>query len=304
MNPTHAGAGRRRGVSGVSEASIGIIGGSGLYELSGIEAGRDVSLDTPFGAPSAAYRVGTLAGRRVAFLPRHGTGHRFGPAQINTRASIHGFKQLGVERILSVSAVGSMQEDVAPLDMVVPDQFIDRTRHRADTFFDKGIVVHVPFADPICSDLQGHLAGAAADGPVRVHRGGTYLCIEGPQFSTRAESHLYRSWGVTVIGMTNLPEARLAREAEICYATLALVTDYDCWREEDTVDVDTILDNLRRNASHAADVLRRCVERLPAERGCGCGQALAGAILTRPDCIPAETRRRLDRLIGHRLRKE
>ena len=285
----------------MNKVFTGIVGGSGLYELSDIEGTEEVCLDTPFGAPSAPYHVGTLAGHRVAFLSRHGAGHRLGPTEINARANIHGFKQLGVQRLLSVSAVGSMQEEVAPLDMVVPDQFIDRTRHRADTFFSNGVVVHVAFADPICPDLSAHLVTAAGATPVRVHAGGTYLCMEGPQFSTRAESRMYRSWGVKVIGMTNVSEARLAREAEICYATLALVTDYDCWREEDAVDVDAILENLRQNARHAAKVLKGCVARLPAERACDCGEALVGAILTRPEVIQAETRQRLKLLIGHRL---
>lgn len=287
----------------MTRAEIGIIGGSGLYDLSGIENGREVHLQTPFGEPSDAYHVGNLGGRSVAFLPRHGGGHLLAPGRINARANIHGFKQLGVERILSVSAVGSMQEEIAPLDMVVPDQFIDRTRHREDTFFDAGPVVHVAFADPICPDLARGLIRAVA-APVRVHGTGTYLCMEGPQFSTRAESHLYRSWGVSVIGMTNLTEARLAREAELCYATLALVTDYDCWREGDEVAVDQILEILAQNAGHAAEVLGRCVAALSAERSCTCSEALASAILTRPDRIPRPIRRRLDLLIGHRLGKE
>ncbi len=285
----------------MSEASIGIVGGSGLYEMAGLQETGVVELDTPFGAPSAPYRLGTIQGQTVAFLPRHGTLHTFSPTRINYRANIYGFKTLGVTRILSASAVGSMREEIAPRDILLPDQFIDRTRHRADTFFDEGVVAHVSLADPFCPQLRAACASAGEDLPVRVHPAGTYLCMEGPQFSTRAESHLYRSWGVSVIGMTNLTEARLAREAEICYVTLALVTDYDCWREGGAVDVEEILENLRHNAAHAGDLVRRTVASLPPERSCACGEALAAAILTRPEGISQATRRRLQRLIGHRL---
>jgi 5'-methylthioadenosine phosphorylase len=285
----------------LAKAAIGIIGGSGLYQMAGLEDAREVELATPFGPPSGPYRLGTLAGRRVAFLPRHGPGHRLSPSQINFQANVYGFKQLGVTRILSASAVGSMQEEVAPLDIVIPDQFIDRTRHRPDTFFEDGIVAHVSMADPVCPELCRICAAAAKDVPVRLHEGGIYLCIEGPQFSTRAESRLYRAWGVSVIGMTNLQEAKLAREAEICYVTLALVTDYDCWRDGGDVDVEEILSHLRQNADHAAAILRQAVSAVPAERSCKCGSALQDAILTHPDGIPEATRRRLDRIIGHRL---
>ncbi|MFQ5669752.1 MAG: S-methyl-5'-thioadenosine phosphorylase [Acidobacteriota bacterium] len=288
----------------MTEAEIGIIGGSGLYDLTGISDAREVALKTPFGAPSAPYRVGSLRGRAVAFLPRHGAGHRFSPSSINYRANLFGFKLLGVTRILSASAVGSMREKIAPRDLVLPDQFLDRTRHRADTFFDEEIVAHVSLAEPVCPELFRTCIAAARNTTARLHTGGTYLCMEGPQFSTRAESRLYRSWNVAVIGMTNLQEARLAREAEICYLTLALVTDYDCWREGATVAVDAILENLEQNARTAAVVLEETISRLPAERGCRCQEALMQAILTRPEVIPAETRKKLAPLIGHRLPPE
>jgi 5'-methylthioadenosine phosphorylase len=282
-------------------ASIGIIGGSGLYEMAGLEGAVEVQVETPFGEPSGPYRLGVMEGRRVAFLPRHGAGHRLSPSDINFRANLFGFKKLGVSRILSASAVGSMQEGIAPLDIVLPDQFIDRTRHRPDTFFEDGIAAHVSMADPVCPQLLQLTAEAAAGVPVRLHRGGVYLCIEGPQFSTRAESELYRSWGVSVIGMTNLQEAKLAREAEICYVTLALVTDYDCWRDGGDVDVEEILSHLRRNADHAAAILKSAVTAMPDERTCSCGTALQDAILTHRDGIPEATRRRLEPIIGHRL---
>ena len=285
----------------MADASIGIIGGSGLYRMAGLEDAVEVEIETPFGEPSGPYRVGTMEGRRVAFLPRHGMHHGLSPSGINFRANLFGFKKLGVSRILSASAVGSMQEGIAPLDIVIPDQFIDRTRHRPDTFFEDGIVAHVSMADPICPQLLTLSAEAAADVPVRVHRGGIYLCMEGPQFSTRAESELYRTWGVSVIGMTNLQEAKLAREAEICYVTLALVTDYDCWRDGGDVDVEEILSHLRRNADHAAAILARTVARIRGERDCSWGTALQDAILTHPDGIPEAVRRRLEPIIGHRL---
>ena len=284
----------------MAAAEIGVLGGSGLYDFPGLEGVEEVRLDTPFGPPSDTYRLGTLGGRRVAFLARHGRGHHLSPSAINYRANLFGFKLLGVSRVLSASAVGSLSEAIAPLDVVVPDQFIDRTRHRADTFFEDGIVAHVGLADPVCPELTGALAGAASDLPIRLHRGGVYVCIEGPQFSTRAESHLYRSWGASVIGMTNVQEARLAREAELCYATLALVTDYDCWREGESVEVAAILAILARNAAHATALLGNCIRSLPAGRSCDCGAALRDAILTPLDRVPAATRDRLRPLLDGR----
>ncbi len=281
-----------------AQAEIGIIGGSGLYEFPGLEGARDLRLRTPFGVPSAPYRVGRLEGRTVAFLARHGLGHRLMPTEINFRANIHGFRQLGVTRVISASAVGSMKEGIEPLHLVVPDQMVDRTVSRTMTFFGGGVVAHVALADPFCAELRRVLGAAARAARVRVHEGGTYLCIEGPQFSTRAESQLYRSWDVDVIGMTNLPEARLAREAELCYATLALVTDYDCWHEvEEEVSVDAVLVNLKRNAEAAAATLRQAVRALPASRRCPCAAALATAIITRPP-FPAAARRRLGLLLA------
>jgi 5'-methylthioadenosine phosphorylase len=284
---------------------IGVIGGSGLYRMGAVEVEEERRVETPFGEPSDVYVIGRLAGKRVAFLPRHGRGHRLLPSEIDFRANVFGFKVLGVERLLSVSAVGSMQQAYAPGHVVVPDQFIDRTRHRPDTFFGDGLVAHVSFADPICPTLAVALADAATAAGATVHRGGTYLCMEGPQFSTRAESHLYRSWGVDVIGMTNLQEAKLAREAEICYATLAMVTDYDCWHEsEEAVSVEAVLAVLAANAALGEETLRRAVEALPERRtvgeeaGCGCGAALTHALLTDRAAVPAETVEKLRPLIG------
>ncbi|MCZ6746252.1 MAG: S-methyl-5'-thioadenosine phosphorylase [Acidobacteria bacterium] len=285
----------------MTEIEFGIIGGSGLYELAGVEDVQDVQVETPFGEPSAPYRVGRLGDRRVAFLPRHGVDHTLSPTRINYRANIFGFKKLGVQRLLSASAVGSMREGIAPRDIVLPDQFIDRTRHRPDTFFSDGVVAHVSMADPFCPQLSETAVAAAANVPVRLHRGGVYLCMEGPQFSTRAESVLYRSWDVAVIGMTNLQEARLAREAELCYLTLALVTDYDCWRQDQAVDVQEILENLQHNAVHAAMILKGVVSALPPERTCSCGEALVHAILTAPSAIPSATREKLAPILAHRL---
>ena len=285
----------------MKEIEFGIIGGSGLYELAGVEDVQDVQVETPFGEPSAPYRVGRLGDRSVAFLPRHGVDHTLSPTRINYRANIFGFKKLGVQRLLSASAVGSMREGIAPRDIVLPDQFIDRTRHRPDTFFSDGVVAHVSMADPFCPQLSETAVAAAANVPVRLHRGGVYLCMEGPQFSTRAESVLYRSWDVAVIGMTNLQEARLAREAELCYLTLALVTDYDCWRQDQAVDVQEILENLQHNAVHAAMILKGVVSALPPERTCSCGEALVHAILTAPSAIPSATREKLAPILAHRL---
>ena len=243
--------------------------------------------------------LGTLGGRRVAFLPRHGRGHRHSPTRIPVRANIYALKSLGVERVVSVSAVGSLQEHLRPLDIVIPDQIIDRTRHRVDTFFDEGIVAHVAFSDPFCGDLGAALASAARESPVNVHVGGTYVAMEGPQFSTRAESELYRSWGASVIGMTALPEAKLAREAELCYATMAMVTDYDCWHEsEEEVSVEMIIANLGRNAEVSQDVMRRLAGSLGGERGCGCGSSLETAIVTGREHIGDDTKARLSAIIG------
>jgi 5'-methylthioadenosine phosphorylase len=281
--------------------TVGVIGGSGLYQMEGLSAVEELALSTPFGEPSDAFLVGELGDVRLVFLPRHGRGHRIPPSAINFRANIWGLKKLGVDRILSLSAVGSMREDVAPGDFVVIDQFIDRTRHRADTFFDRDVVAHVMFADPVCEPLRRVLVEAARKIGVRVHDGGTYVCMEGPQFSTRAESRLYRSWGVDVIGMTNLQEAKLAREAEISYATVAMATDYDCWHEShDDVSIDAILAIMNQNVQRARDLIRAAVPMLPADLGCGCGQALQHAITDRSR-IPAQARERLGLLIGRYL---
>ena len=285
-----------------SAVRIGVIGGSGLYDMDELTDRETVEVSTPFGEPSAPYVVGALDGRRVAFLARHGQGHRLMPSELNFRANIFGFKTLGVERILSASAVGSLQERYRPLDLVVPDQFLDRTRGRVSTFFGGGIAAHVGFAHPICSVLGDIVVEAAAGSGATVHRGGTYVCMEGPQFSTLAESRLYRAWGMDIIGMTNLQEAKLAREAEICYSTLALVTDYDCWHEgHDDVTVEMVIATLRQNAVTAQRVVRDAVARLPIERDCECATALGSAIITRPEQIPAAVRRDLAPIIGRYL---
>jgi 5'-methylthioadenosine phosphorylase len=284
-------------------AQIGIIGGSGLYDMAELSDRQDVSLTTPFGEPSGPYVVATLRGRRVAFLPRHGIGHRFQPSELNFRANIYGFKKLGVEWILSASAVGSLREDYKPTDLVVPDQFFDRTRNRVSTFFGDGLVAHVGFAHPFCRPISALLVDSARRAGATVHEGGTYVCMEGPQFSTVAESNYYRSAGFDIIGMTNLQEAKLAREAEICYATLALVTDYDCWHpDHDSVTVEMVVATLTQNARTAQQVLANAVEQLPIARTCECARALATAIMTRPDVVPAATRERLDLLVGKYLR--
>jgi 5'-methylthioadenosine phosphorylase len=283
----------------LQQAEIGIIGGSGLYSMPGFGDIEEISLQTPFGTPSDPYVLGTLEGRKVAFLSRHGRGHRFMPTEINYRANIHGFKQLGVERILSLSAVGSLKEEHRPLDFVVPDQFIDRTRHRIDTFFGDGLVVHVGFGEPVCADLAKVAVDACGRAGVNVKSGGTYLNMEGPQFSTKAESNLYRSWGLDVIGMTNLTEARLAREAELCYATVAMVTDYDCWHpEHDHVSVEQIVGVLLKNAEHACTVVREAVAAMPKLRSCKCGSALKNSIITQKSAVPAATLERLHLLVG------
>jgi 5'-methylthioadenosine phosphorylase len=286
----------------LSQAEIGIIGGSGLYSMPGLVDVREVKQPTPFGDPSDPYVLGTLEGRKVAFLARHGRGHRLLPTELNFRANIYGLKQLGVERIVSVSAVGSLKEEHKPLDFVIPDQFFDRTRHRVDTFFGEGIVAHIAFADPVCPELATVVEAACKKSRVTGNRGGTYLCMEGPQFSTKAESNVYRSWGMDVIGMTNLQEAKLAREAEICYVTVAMVTDYDCWHpHHDSVTVDQILAVLLKNAENAAQVVRQTVASMPTTRNCKCGAALAHAILTDRDKIPAPTREKLKLILDKYL---
>ena len=283
--------------------TIGIIGGSGLYDMAELTGRTEERLSTPFGEPSAPYVTGTLRGKRVAFLARHGIGHRILPSELNFRANVFGFKQLGVEYILSASAVGSLKEEYRPLDLLIPDQFFDRTKGRVSTFFGRGLVAHVGFAHPFCSRLSEIAFDAGRSVNATVHKGGTYVCMEGPQFSTLAESRLYRSWGMDVIGMTNLQEAKLAREAEICYATIALITDYDCWHPaHDHVTVDMIVANLMQNARTAQQVIADAVSRLPYERTCECASALKHAIITRPEAVPDQTRKELEPLVGKYLR--
>jgi 5'-methylthioadenosine phosphorylase len=278
---------------------LGIIGGSGLYEMGELIDREQRTIATPFGEPSGAYVMGTLRGKRVAFLPRHDVGHRLLPSELNFRANIYGFKVLGVEAIISASAVGSLREEYKPLDLVFPDQFIDRTFDRHATFFGNGIVGHVTFAHPVCDRLRKMTAACAEREGATVHKQGTYICMEGPQFSTLAESHLYRSWGADVIGMTNLQEAKLAREAEICYATMALVTDYDCWHpEHDSVTVEMIIRNLTENAKTAQQVIAAAVDAYAGPRDCACGSALATALITRPDAIPDQVKKDLAPIIG------
>ena len=280
------------------KAEIGIIGGSGLYSMPGFEKVEEASIETPFGSPSDNYVLGELAGRKVAFLARHGRGHRISPSELNFRANIYGMKSLGVERILSLSAVGSLKEEHRPLDFVIPDQFFDRTRGRLATFFGEGLVAHISFAHPICPELARIAAGAASSAGVNAKSGGTYLCMEGPAFSTKAESNVYRSWGMDVIGMTNLTEAKLAREAEICYVTVAMVTDYDCWHpDHDAVTVNQIIATLNKNAENACAVVAKAVAKMPKERACACGSALAHAIITDRKLVPEATRRKLGVLI-------
>ena len=285
------------------KAEIGIIGGSGLYTMPGLEKAREVRLSTPFGRPSDAYVVGRLEGRNVAFLARHGRGHVVMPSEINYRANIYGFKKLGVERIISVSAVGSLREDMRPLDVVLPSQFFDRTKDRPSTFFGGGLVAHISFGDPVCAGIVDVLAHTCKSLGLSYHPGGTYVCMEGPAFSTKAESSTYRAWGMDVIGMTNLQEAKLAREAEICYATMAMVTDYDCWHpEHDAVTVNQIIEYLNRNSEHAQSVIRQAVREMPRERACKCGSALSHALITDRKKIPAATRKRLALLVGKYLK--
>ncbi len=283
----------------LSKAEIGIIGGSGLYSIPGFEAHEEVRLQTPFGEPSDAYIVGTLEGKEVAFLARHSRGHKISPSELNFRANIYGMKMLGVSRILSLSAVGSMKEEHKPLDFVIPDQFFDRTRERISTFFGGGIVAHISFADPICPQLAQLVHEAAGKIGINAKLGGTYLCMEGPAFSTRAESNIYRSWGMDVIGMTNLQEAKLAREAEICYVTIAMVTDYDCWHtEHDAVTVEQIIQTLNQNADNASKLVKEVVREFPNATTCKCGSALKHAILTDAKVISAEVKQKLGLLIG------
>jgi 5'-methylthioadenosine phosphorylase len=283
----------------MSQKVIGVIGGSGLYEIEGLTNIERVKVSTPFGDPSDEYVVGQLGGARCVFLPRHGRGHKVLPHEINFRANIHGMKQLGVQWILSVSAVGSMKEEIRPGDIVVPDQFFDRTKARPSSFFGEGVAGHVAFADPICTDLAAHVYAGAKQAGARVHQGGTYVVIDGPMFSTRAESNVYRSWGVSVIGMTNLPEAKLAREAEICYATIALSTDYDCWHEsEEDVSVEAVLAVIRQNVDLAKKIVKNAIERIPDGRGCGCVNAAQFAVMTAPDAIPPAARARLQAIMG------
>ena len=282
---------------------VGVIGGSGLYDMSDLIDREEASLKTPFGDPSGPYSLGTLRGKRVAFLARHGAGHRLLPSELNFRANIFGFKLLGVERIISASAVGSLKQEYAPLDIVVPDQFFDRTKGRISTFFGGGLAAHVAFAHPICPELASVAASAVQTVGAKVHRGGTYVCMEGPQFYTLAESQLYRSWGMDIIGMTNLQEAKLAREAEICYVTLALVTDYDCWHpDHDSVTVEMIVATLIQNAQTAQRAIAEAITKLPAARGCNCGSALKHALITRPEAIPEQVKQHLAPIIGKYLK--
>jgi 5'-methylthioadenosine phosphorylase len=281
-----------------SDIRIGIIGGSGLYQMEGLTNVEEVAVETPFGKPSDLYRVGVLEGKRVAFLARHNRNHTILPSELNFRANIYGLKKLGVEWIISASAVGSLKEEHRPLEIMLPDQFYDRTKARVSTFFGDGIVAHITFAHPVCGLLGGLIEKAGTDVDVPIKRGGTYLCMEGPQFSTLAESNVYRSWGMDVIGMTNLQEAKLAREAEICYSTMALVTDYDCWHPaHDAVTVTDVIENLKKNTENAQKIIRAAVRRLPIDRTCKCGRALKHAIMTDLKKAPETTLQRLDLLL-------
>ena len=281
-----------------NDIKIGIIGGSGLYQMADLTEIEEIEVETPFGKPSDTYRLGTLEGKRVAFLARHNRNHTISPSELNFRANIYGFKKLGVEWILSASAVGSLKEEIRPLDIVLPDQFYDRTKTRISTFFNEGIVVHVSFAHPVCSQLADVIEQGAKDSGIQVKRGGTYVCMEGPQFSTIAESNTYRRNGADLIGMTNLQEAKLAREAEICYTTIALVTDYDCWHpDHDAVTVTTVIENLRKNNDNAQKILRASVKRLPVDRTCKCGHALNHAIMTDLSKVPGNTLAKVELLL-------
>lgn len=284
------------------QAKIGVVGGSGLYTMPGFEAHEEVALETPFGNPSDAYIVGSLAGKEVAFLARHGRGHKLSPSELNFRANVWGFKTLGVERVVSLSAVGSLKEEHRPLEFIIPDQFFDRTVGRVSTFFGDGLVAHISMAHPVCPELSEVVSGACWTAGVASKRGGTYLCMEGPAFSTLAESNVYRSWGMDIIGMTNLTEAKLAREAEMCYVTVAMVTDYDCWHpDHDAVTVTEIIGNLVHNAENAAKVVAAAVAAMPEERTCKCGSALKHALITNPAAIPPATKKKLELLVGKYL---
>lgn len=282
--------------------TLGVIGGSGLYQMSGVHKGEWITVPTPFGSPSDDYFVGEIDGVRMVFLPRHGRGHRILPSELNFRANIYGMKKLGVEHLIAVSAVGSLKKEIAPGDIVLPDQFIDRTRGRSGTFFGRGIVAHVSFADPMCRELTQLLAEVGREVGVMIHHGGTYVCMEGPQFSTRAESALYRSWGAAIIGMTNLQEAKLAREAELCFATLALATDYDCWNtEHGDVVIEDVLAILSKNVTTAQTIIRNAVPRLSKTRDCACAHALKDAIITERSLIPSSVKQELSPIIGKYL---
>jgi 5'-methylthioadenosine phosphorylase len=286
----------------MDDAEIGIIGGSGLYDLPGLQERREVEVSTPFGEPSDLYVVGVLGDRKVAFLSRHGRGHRLLPTELNFRANIFGFKKLGARQILSASAVGSLREEHKPMDFVLPDQFLDRTRQRISTFFGEGIVAHIGFADPVCSTLARHIWQAAERLGFPLKRGGTYVCMEGPAFSTRAESRLYRSWGMDLIGMTNLQEAKLAREAEICYVTIAMVTDYDCWHEdEEDVSVETLIHYLNKNSENVKKLIAETIQGLPSEFDCSCQHSLENALITDRSTVPAETAEKLKLIVGKYL---
>lgn len=287
----------------MDQMTIGVIGGSGLYEIDGLTNIEEVPLETPFGDPSDAYITGMLEGVKMVFLPRHGRGHRLLPSEVPYRANIYGMKKLGVQRIISVSAVGSMKEEIVPGHIVIPDQFFDRTQgKRASTFFGQGVTGHVQFADPVCRELSSVLVEAAQRAGATVHQGGTYLCIEGPNFSTRAESTIYRSWGVDIIGMTNIPEARLAREAEICYGTVALATDYDCWHDgHDDVTVEAVLAIIKQNVAMARNIIKQAVSSLSVDPQCACDKALAFAIMTDRALIPEQTRKNLEPILGKYL---
>lgn len=287
----------------MQNAEIGILGGSGFYKMPGIEKAREAKISTPFGKPSDSYLLGVLEGRRVAFLARHGRSHNLLPSEINFRANIYGFKKLGVERIISISAVGSLREDYKPMDMAIPAQFFDRTRQRISTFFGHGIVAHISFDTPVCPVEAAVLEKACGVTGVPCHKGGTYLCMEGPAFSSKAESNVYRAWGMDIIGMTSLQEAKLAREAEICYATLAMVTDYDCWHpEHDAVTVNQIVEYLHRNVENSQKILRSAVRDMPLERSCKCASALSHAIFTDAKRVPVQTKRKLALIVGKYLK--
>jgi 5'-methylthioadenosine phosphorylase len=294
---------KSRGAAGKPSAEIGIIGGSGLYEMPGLESACEIRVRTPFGDPSDAFVVGILEGRRVAFLSRHGRGHRFLPTEINYRANICAMKMLGVQRIISISAVGSLKENVQPMEFLIPDQFYDRTKLRVATFFGEGLVAHVSFDKPVCPQLAVVLGDACSKAGVKTHRGGTYVCMEGPQFSTLAEAHVNRAHHFDVIGMTNITEAKLAREAEVCYATVAMITDFDCWHPDHaSVTLEQIMNNLSRNAANAQNTIRAAVKAMPADRTCKCGSALSHALVTNPKMVPAATKRKLAVIVGRYLK--